>query len=104
MIPTPGRIVEYTLTESDAEQINRRNKDANDNRRNHQDAALGYIAHIGNGAHELETYPMVIVRCWGNTEGSSVNGQVLLDGNHTLWVTSVAEGDGPRTWRAYPRV
>lgn len=62
------------------------------------------MAHVGNAVETGQTYPMVIVRCWGTTEESSVNGQVLLDGSDALWVTSVSQGDGPRHWRAYPRV
>lgn len=95
MIPTAGRIVEYTLTASDAEKVNLR--------RTH-DAALGYVAPIGNRVTEGNTYPMLIVRAWGDTEQSGVNGQVFLDGNGTLWVTSVSQGDGPRHWRPFARV
>lgn len=101
MIPTVGRIVEYTLDRQDAEQINRRRYDAQGNRLKHRDDALGYVAHIGNDAYEGDVYPMLIVRCWGQTPESSVNGQVFLDGNDHLWATSVAQGDGPRRWREY---
>ena len=39
---------------------------------------------------------MVIIRVWGTTPESPVNGQVLLDGNDTFWATSVQAGVGPR--------
>lgn len=102
MIPTPGRIVEYTLTETDAEQVNKRRIDA----RTSDTASLnsGAVVHHGNSVASGETYPLVITRAWGATEISAVNGQVLLDGNDTLWVTSVTQGDGVRCWRPYPRV
>jgi len=99
MIPTIGRLVHYTLTAADAEQINRRRKDAANNRRKHNEDALGYIGYVGNSAAEGDVYPMLITRTWGTTEDSSVNGQVFLDGNDALWVTSVGQGDGVRQWR-----
>jgi len=46
----------------------------------------------------------VITRVWGQTEGSAVNGQVLLDGDDTLWVTSVTQGPDARQWRPFARV
>jgi hypothetical protein len=102
MIPTQGRIVQYTLSEQDAAAINKRRKDAHES----QIAASnsGAVVHHGNGVQSGDTYPMVIVRCWGTTEESSVNGQVLLDGNDTYWATSVSQGDGERQWREFPRV
>ena len=91
MIPTPGRIVEYTLTEYDVATIaQQRGNSANPTKGNH----------VAPG----DTYPLVITRVWGSTEGSAVNGQVLLDGNDTLWVTSVSQGEGERRFRPFPRV
>lgn len=40
----------------------------------------------------------------GATEATLVNGQVMLDGNDTLWVTSVNQGESKGTWRESPRV
>lgn len=102
MIPTPGRIVQYTLSEQDALSINKRRKDAHTS--GIAATESGAVVHFGNGVSAGDTYPMVIVRCWGSTEESSINGQVLLDGNDTLWVTSVSQGDGERHWREFPRV
>jgi hypothetical protein len=101
MIPTPGRIVEYTLTPEDAAQINRRRDDA---RQNANVGNTGFMLHSGNVVSPGDKYPLVITRAWGIMEDSPVNGQVLLDGNDTLWVTSVNQGEGERTFREYPRV
>lgn len=102
MIPTPGRIVEYTLNAQDAEAINKRRRDARDSNIAGQNS--GAVVHFGNSVSAGETYPMVVVRTWGATEGSAVNGQVLLDGNDTYWATSCAQGAGESHWRAFPRV
>lgn len=101
MIPTPGRIVEYTLTEQDADQINRRRKDAQANIAAGTVGNTGFSLHVGNSVSAGDTYPLVITRVWGSTEGSAVNGQVLLDGNDTLWVTSRTEGEGEFHWRPF---
>lgn len=105
-IPTIGRIVHYTLSESDAQAINRRRDDAIAARHNPvvADSRLkptGEQVHIGNVAREGDVYPMIITRVWGSTPQSAVNGQVFLDGNDTLWATSVVVGEGPRKF-AWP--
>lgn len=96
MIPTIGRIVRYTLSAQDATTINKRRRDANQHLLEHRTNENGVIVHVGNGVSEGDAYPMIITRCWGKTPESCVNGQVLLDGNDTLWVTSVSVGEGPR--------
>jgi len=101
-VPTLGRIVHYTLSEQDAEAINRRRKDARDSA-----ASLdktGYVAHVGNDVSAGDVYPLIITKVWGGTPTSAVNGQVLLDGNDTFWATSVAIGEGPRTFAWPPRI
>lgn len=102
MIPSPGRIVEYTLDNNDAERINGARKHLFVESMVQENAVAPLYA--GNPAAAGDKYPMVIVRVWGSSPESSVNGQVLLDGNDTLWVTSVAQGDGQRQWREFPRV
>jgi hypothetical protein len=109
-IPTIGRIVHYRLSADDAQQINRRRTTgasiAERIKREFVDQSggfnpawpLGAQAHIGNEVKEGDTFPMLIVRCWGDTETSCVNGQVFIDGNDALWATSVSVGEGPRTW------
>jgi hypothetical protein len=110
MIPTIGRIVHYRLDANDAAQVNRRRTTGKSiaDRIAQQVITLehgqvpqwplGAQAHIGNEAKEGDTFPMLIVKCWGDTETSCVNGQVFLDGNDVLWATSVSVGEGPRTW------
>ncbi len=78
MKPSIGRIVHYKITAQDAVQANKRR------------AALettGPAAHIGNELRAGEVYPAMMVRVWG--PGSLVQLQVFLDGNDTLWATSV---------------
>lgn len=109
-IPSIGRIVHYTLSESDAEAINRRREDAILYRRNPYNPArvalkpTGFQVHTGNKVKAGDVFPMVIVRVWGTKPDSVVNGKVLLDGNDDLWVTSVGPGDGERRWIWPPRV
>lgn len=96
----PGRdLVRYTLTEEDAEAINRRRTTGESivHRLGANQWHEGAQAHIGNRAYAGDIYPMVIVRAWGPR---CVNGQVFLDGTDTLWVTSVYDGgpDTPGTW------
>lgn len=102
--PTLGRIVLYTLSDLDAEAINRRRDDAIQHLAEHRDRADGSVIHVGNMASEGDIYPLVVTRVWGSTPESAINGQVLLDGNDTFWATSITHGTGPRTWTWPPRV
>lgn len=108
-IPTIGRIVNYVLTDGDVTAINQRRTDARDSLEMHRKYKTGAIIHAGNAAHEGDVYPMMITRVWGNatpgqpdsaTPVTQVNGQVFLDGNDTIWVTSVKfdEAGTPRTF------
>jgi hypothetical protein len=125
-VPSQGRIVLYTLTANDAQQINRRRTTGAaiaDRIKNNAlplsklpiteamppHWPLGAQAHIGNDAHEGETYPCMIVRVWPDEFGAGkpgINGQVFLDGNDTYWVTSIAEAPTPQPnyWSWPPRV
>lgn len=109
MIPTPGRIVAYKLSAPDAEAINKRRADLHASGFAQQNT--GGQCHIGNSVALGDIYPMVITRVWAPMPGGAVNGQVLLDGNDTLWVTSRTlvldeEGGGPIPgyWAPFPRV
>jgi hypothetical protein len=99
-VPSIGRIVHYTLNGHDAAGVNRRRTDARRHQAEHMAACNGVVVHTGNNVAAGDVYPMIITRVWGQTEDSAVNGQVLLDGNDLLWVTSVAQGEGERryTW------
>lgn len=125
---TTGRTVLYTLSEQDAEQINRRRTNGSDiaarmkacvESKDH-DLIFGWPAgaqaHIGNPAVAGVVVPLVVVRVWPHEFGQDmpgVNGQAILDGNDTLWVTSaredlepLAEGQlhRPGMWFWPPRV
>ena len=54
--PRLGEIVHYTLSESDARSIIQDRRNA------------GISTARGNDPHEGDTYPAMIVRCWGQTE------------------------------------
>lgn len=97
MVPTIGRIVHYRLSAQDAEQIMRRRTSgkAIADRIPEGRWPVGAQAHIGNSVEEGDVFPMLISRIWGDTPESAVNGQVFLDGNDVLWVTSTTFGDGP---------
>jgi hypothetical protein len=102
-IPTIGQIVRYTLSASDVVQIMRRRttgeKISLRMQGNHPERwPAGAQAHIGNAVVEGDTFPMLIVKTWGNDETSAVNGQVFLDGCDVFWTQSVKVGDGSGTF------
>lgn len=84
--PTIGRIVHYTLTQADADAIQKRRTEA---------------VTTANMTAAEQTYPAIVVRTFG---GPAANLQVLLDGPDTYWATSRAEGDGAGFWAWPPRV
>lgn len=97
-IPTPGRIVLYTLAKQDADTINTRRSDAK-RQAEQGPQATGFIVHSGNSVTEGDIYPLVITKVWSpNNPTAAVNGQLLLDGNDTFWVMSACAGEGPRTF------
>ncbi|WP_413600836.1 hypothetical protein [Curtobacterium sp. Curtsp57] len=101
--PSIGRIVHFRISADDAARINKRREDSAIHRHPQpgvHSPGTGEQHHIGNAAREGDIYPMIIVRVWND---SLVNGQVLLDGNDVLWVTSVSEGDAPHSY-AWPVV
>ncbi len=95
--PTIGRIVRYMLSAEDAEAINGRRTtgDGIADRSEHGLWPTGAQAHIGNRVEGGQEFPMLVVATW---DGTVVNGQVFLDGNDVLWVTSAHQGPGPGTW------
>lgn len=100
MQPTVGRIVHYTLTEHDAQAINKRRADFGDHRRTDGYTDNGYVAHAGNQVLEGDVCAALIVA----TGAASQNLSVQLDGTDTYWATSRTEGDGPGHWNWPPRV
>jgi len=103
MTVTIGRIVRYTLTEQDANAINKRRADATTNRQTDPLEANGYVAHVGNHAEAGQVFPATVVRVF-DPSTTTANLQVTLDGNDTYWATSVAEGEGQGRWSWPPRV
>ena len=120
--PSVGRIVQYTLTEDDAKQINRRRTTGKaiaariqNNGQIATDGAvigeqwpIGAQAHIGNPASAGDVVPLLIVRIWPDEYGPGqpgVNGQAFLDGNDSLWITSAGESIDPKQgkWNWPPR-
>jgi hypothetical protein len=101
--PTIGRIVIFKLTEDQAWQINRRRTTGSAilERIKVDKWPLGAQAHIGNYVSEGQEYPLLITRVWPDEFGPGqpgINGQVLLDGTDTLWVTSAVEGPENGQW------
>ncbi len=98
-----GRMVLYRLTEEEALATNKRREDARRNVEKMRAERPGFQAHYGPHVSEGETRPMVVTEVWPTKDSplaKGVNGQVFLDGNDTLWVTSVEEGDQPGQWEA----
>lgn len=124
--PTIGRVVHFRLTAEQAEQVNRR-------RVSSQKAGVldangvrlwcdGAVRHVGNSVGEGSVVPMIITAVWpdeyaGNAHLShhapgtqyesafGVNGQALLDGNDSLWVTSAPQhSTGLGCWFWPPKV
>lgn len=111
---TVGRIVHYVLTANDVERINRRHTNGRDIVHRENPWPHGTQAHVGDWAVAGDVLPMLVVRVWSDKSapgGPGVNGQVFLDGNDVLWVTSVREdalapgnmANTPGTWHWPPR-
>lgn len=93
--PSVGRIVHYRLSAQDVASIQARR------------GAPSVQHHTGNPVAEGDVVPLVIARVWpdeGGPDIPGVNGQALLDGRDTHWVTSAHEGAEPGTWAWPPRV
>lgn len=88
MVPTIGRVVLYTLTEQDAEAINRRRDHARTHMDEHRANSNGVMVHVGNSVRQGNQFPMIITKVWGPDIYSAVNGTVMLDGSDTFWATS----------------
>jgi hypothetical protein len=93
MNPTIGRIVHLKLSAHCAEEVNRRRNDAKGGEASARKD--GTQIHAGFPVAEGDEFPMIVCRVRSET---TVNGQVFLDGNDTLWTSSVVEGTEPGTW------
>lgn len=85
MQPTPGRFVDYTLTEQDAAIISSDRASR---------FAMNQAPHRHNPVSPGDTYPALVVKAFG---GGAANLQVFLDGTDTYWATSRTEGE-PGKW------
>lgn len=97
-VPIRGAIVHYTLTESNAADINRRRADGALNLQAHRMRRDGSMVHVGNEVKAGMVFPAIVVQPWGGTPLSAANLQVFLDGSDTFWATSVSAGEGPGHW------
>jgi hypothetical protein len=89
-----GNVVLFRLSERDAADVNRRRLKK---RSTPHDWHEGAQRHVGDTVAAGDVFPMIITRCWG-ADDTIVNGQVLLDGSDTLWVTSRARGELNGAW------
>lgn len=89
-IPGIGQIVHYTLNDQDVARV--------------EEIRRGGSTLFFNKVEAGQVCPMLIVRTWGSTPESSVNGQVFLDGDDVLWVTSRSAGEGPGHFAMAPIV
>jgi hypothetical protein len=116
MQPTIGRTLIFKITEEQAQHINRRRTTGEsiaariqNNGQIATDGAvigeqwpIGAQAHIGNFVYEGNSYPLIVTNVWPDEFGAGkpgVNGQVILDGNDSLWVTSAGEGEENGQWQ-----
>jgi len=88
-MPDIGQVVLYSLTEEQAEEINRRR---------HESSTHGY----GPGVIPGDTVPMLVEACAAGYDDGlcAVAGRLLIDDeDENWWVTSVTEGVAPGAWR-----
>lgn len=97
VLPTVGRIVLFKLSQTDADEINRRRDDYKN--RDKSTWPLGAQSHVGNEVHEGDVFPMQVVHVWSE---NMVNGKVFLDGSDDYWATSVHQGEGTHQWDWMP--
>jgi hypothetical protein len=84
MTPSVGRIVHFEVDEYNAKDINARAE-----------------VEGGNMVQAGDLLPAVIVRVWGPT---CCNLKIFRDGPQDVWITSVSQGTGPRSFREPARV
>jgi hypothetical protein len=107
---TIGRIVHYRLSETDAQDINRRRHDFMTFNRMYvkkeagNPGATGHVGHFGNAVRPGDVFPAMIVRVFPGNPHDVVNLQVHLDGNDLFWATSRHAGDGNGEWDWPPRM
>ncbi|WP_454262137.1 hypothetical protein [Pseudoxanthomonas mexicana] len=98
MRATIGRIVQYTLSQADADAINRRRTtgDSIADRIKRSLWPLGAQAHIGEKVWAGDFRPAIVVREWAPERPEMVNLQVFLDGTDVYWATSRLQSEEPQ--------
>ena len=91
-VPSVGKIVLYALSVADAASVNKRRIDARAKMHDHQADASGAQIHVGSDVREWDICPLIVTKIHSDT---CVSGQVMLDGNDVLWVSSRELGDAP---------
>lgn len=92
MSPAVGAVLFYKLKMEDVVGINGR-------RSSGQGVPGGVQAHVGNEVALGDTVPLFVLHAAADPQGIvRVNGQALLDGNDSLWVTQASEGTEPGQW------
>lgn len=110
MKPTIGRIVHYTLSDTDAQAVNRRRTTGKAIAERIPEGRwpVGAQAHIGRDVAAGEVYPMLItfVPAPKENEMTPVSGRVFLDGSDELQVraeqvaTGSSDANGLWQWPA----
>lgn len=91
MRASAGRTVMYTLSQQDAEEVNRRRDDFETG----MACALhiGYQGHVGDPVHPRDVLPAVVIAVYTNAiMPDLVDLRVLLPGNDVLWAPLRPEG------------
>jgi len=106
MKPKRGEVVDYRLTADDVKTI---------------EAAREAGKSHGNHPRRGDIFPLIVVRVWPDEYDPTstfvrgpeevvfhpespygVNGQAILDGDDTIWVTTAPQGEFPGCWQ-FPR-
>jgi len=93
IVPTVGRIVLFTLTPWQADEINKRRADGSRCIHKHRRESDGTQIHVGNPVKAGQVFPAMVVAVWGDTPQAAVNLKVMLDGTDNHWVTSTSVED-----------
>ena len=84
-----GDIVLYQLTDIDAYNLNLLYV------HDYYNPKGGYQVHVGSPVSKGDVVPMIVTKVWSSI---CVNGQVILDGNDSLWMVRIDTGEGPGYW------
>lgn len=82
-----ARIVDYVLSQADCDQIKALRRTSFE---------AGGWRRVGSEPRPGDVVPLVVVSEWPDY---SVNGQIVLDSNDTLWVTSRYRSEAPEPGR-----